>query len=223
MKMKTIAAATLLTSVIAGPSAIAAEGLYISGAINSTTQESFSSRDTGSNTPNVGAAGGPSGTVVDKDTGIGFVGGIGYKKQLTEDFFASVEAFYSAEDADTTTLNNVRVNHVELSATYGADLRLGTNVTDKVSIYGLAGITAHDFDSAISYTFAPPKDNVSGEEWGFTYGGGVEIGLTDRLSTFGEFRLVNDLDFDTPVDRGGVSNTEELDYTTIRTGLRFSF
>ncbi len=223
--MKTIFIATtaLLASVIAGPTCLASEGLYFSGAINSTTQESFSSRNTGSNAPNTGAAGGPSGTVVDKDTGIGFVGGIGYKKQLTEDFFASVEAFYSVEDADTTTLNNVRINHVELNSTYGADLRLGTKVTDKVSLYGLAGMTAHDFDSAISYTFAPPKDNVSGEEWGFTYGGGVEIALTDRLSTFGEFRLVNDLDFDTPIDRGGVSNIEELDYTVIRTGLRFSF
>ena len=223
IEMKLIASAALLTTLISAPAVTAKDGLYISGAINSTTQESFSSRSTGSNAPNTGAAGGPSGTVVDKDTGVGFVGGIGYKKQLTEDFFASVEAFYSAEDADTTTLNNVRVNHVELNATYGADLRFGTNVTDKVSIYGLAGITAHDFDSSISYTFAPPKDNVSDEEWGFTYGGGVEIALTDRLSTFGEFRLVNDLDFDTPVDRGGVSNTEELDYTTIRTGLRFSF
>lgn len=203
--------------------ASANDGLYISGGINSTTQESFQSRNTGSNLPNTGAADGPSGTVVDKDTGIGFVGGIGYKKQLANDFFASVEGFYSTESADTTTINSVKINNVELDSTYGIDLRLGTNVTDKVAIYGLVGATAHDFDSSLSYTFAPPTDFVSDEVWGLTYGGGVEIGLTDKLSTFGEFRLANDLSFDTPVDRGGVLAAEDLDYATIRTGFRFSF
>jgi len=223
MKMKLIASAALLASMTSVPAAFAGDGIYISGGVNSTTQESNSSRNTGSNQPNEGAAGGASGTVVDKDTGIGFVGGIGYKKHLSEDFFASIEAFYSTESADTTTLNNVKINNVELNSTYGVDLRLGTDVTDKVGIYGLAGLTAHDFDSSLSYTFAPPTDFVSEDEWGFTYGGGVEIGLSEQLSTFGEFRLVNDLSFDTPVDRGGIQTDEELNYTTIRTGFRFSF
>ena len=223
MKMKLIAASALLISLSSAPAALAGDGIYISGSINTTTQENNSSRNTGSNQPNVGPAGGASATVVDKDTGIGFVGGIGYKKHLTEDFFASVEVFYSTESAETTTLNNVKVNNVELNSTYGADLRLGTDVTDKVSIYGLAGITAHDFDSSLSYTFAPPTDFVSDEEWGYTYGGGVEISLTEKLSTFGEFRIVNDLSFDTPVDRGGIQADEDLNYTTIRTGVRFSF
>lgn len=203
--------------------ASAADGVYISGGFNSTTQENNQSRNTGSNQPNTGAAGGASGTVVDKETDFGFVAGVGYKKHFTEDFFGSVEVFYSAENVDTTTLNNVKINHVELNSTYGVDFRFGTDVTDKVSIYGLVGATAHDFDSSISYTFAPPKDSVSDEEWGLSYGGGVEIGLSDRLSTFGEFRLVNDLEFDTPVDRGGIQAQEELNYSTIRTGLRYSF
>ena len=223
MKMKLIASAALLASIATAPAAFATDGIYISGSINSTTQENHQSRNTGSNQPNVGPAGGASGTVVDKDTGIGFVGGIGYKKYFSEDFFASVEAFYSTESAETTTLNNVKVNNVELNSTYGVDLRLGTDVTEKVGIYGLAGLTAHDFDSSISYTFAPPEDFVSDEEWGFTYGGGVEIGLTEQLSTFGEFRIVNDLSFDTPVDRGNIQADEDLNYTTIRTGFRFSF
>ena len=218
----------LSTAIIAAPltfaaPAFASDGFYISGGINSTSQSSFSSRNTGSNQPNTGAAGGASGTVLDKDNGIGFVGGVGYKKHISDDFFISAEGFYSEESAETTTLNNVKVNEVELNSTYGADLRLGTDVTDKVAIYGLISATAYDFDSSLSYTFAPPTDFVSDEVWGLTYGGGVEIALNDRLSTFGEFRVAQDLDFDTPVDRGGIATLEELDYTTLRTGLRFSF
>lgn len=216
---------TLITTALislATP-ALAADGLYISGGFNSTTQEQNQSRNTGSNQPNVGPAGGASGTVVDKETGFGFVGGVGYKARVSEDFFISAEAFYSAEDVTTIAINNVKVTQVDLNATYGVDLRFGTDVTDKVAIYGLAGATAHDIDGRISYTFAPPVDEVSETVWGLTYGGGVELAFNDRLSTFGEFRLVNDLSFDTPVDRGAIQSQDELNYATIRTGLRFSF
>jgi len=227
MKTITLLSTAIVLSLSATAPAFAGDaagdGLYVSGALNRTTQESFSSRNTGSNQPNVGAAGGASGTVVDKDTGLGFAVGIGYKKHLSDNYFASLEGFYSTESADTTTLNNVKVNNVELNSTYGADLRFGTDVTDTVAIYGITGITAHDFDSAISYTFAPPTDDVSDEVWGFTYGGGVELGLSKKLSSFAEFRIANDLDFDTPVDRGGVTAEEELNYTTIRTGFRYTF
>jgi len=224
--MKTTSITTtlaLVASLAISAPALAGDGFFISGGINNTTQENNQSRNTGSNQPNMGAAGGPSGTVVDKETGIGFVVGAGYKHRLNEDMFVSVEAFYSTESAETTTLNNVRSNNIELNATYGADLRFGTDVTDKVAIYGLVGATAHDFDSNLSYTFAPPLDFVSDQLWGFTYGGGVEINLTEKLSTFGEFRLANDLSFDTPIDQGGVQTQEDLNYTTLRTGFRFSF
>jgi len=224
--MKTTSITTtlvLVTSLAISAPALAGDGFYISGGINNTTQENNQSRNTGSNQPNVGASGGASGTVVDKDTGIGFVVGAGYKYRFSQDMFASVEAFYSTESAETTTLNNVRSNNIELNATYGADVRFGTDVTDKVAIYGLVGATAHDLDSNLSYTFAPPLDFVSGQVWGFTYGGGVGINLTEKLSTFGEFRLANDLNLDTPVDQGGIQTQEDLNYTTLRTGFRFSF
>ena len=217
-----IIALSLLTFGVSSP-AFAGDELYITGAINSTTQENNQSRDTGSNQPNVGPAGGASGTVVDKETGIGFLLGLGYKKQLTSDFFASVEGFYSLEDVQTTTINNVKVTEVDLESTFGADLRLGTDVTDKVAIYGLIGATAHEIDGRVSYTFAPPVDLINETVWGLTYGGGVEIALSDHITTFGEFRIANDLSFDTPVDRGGIQSSDHLNYTTIRTGLRVSF
>ena len=221
--LSTLASLSIVSILGVSAPAFAGDGIYISGSINSTTQENNHSRNTGSNQPNVGAAGGASNTVVDKETGIGFVGSIGYKKHFTEDFFGSVEAFYSFEDVDTTIINNVLVNNVDLNSTYGVDARFGTNVTDKVAMYGLIGATAYDFDSSLSYTFAPPTEFVSESEWALTYGGGVEIQLNDNWSTFGEFRLSNDLDFDTPVDQGGITSINELNYSTLRSGLRFSF
>jgi len=223
MKTTLITTSLLVALMSLSAPAFAGDGFFISGGINSTTQENNHSRNTGSNQPNVGAAGGPSNTVVDKDTGIGFVGGVGYKQHFGDNFYASLEGFYSTEDAETTVINNVLVNNVALDSTYGADLRLGHDVTDTMSVYGLVSATAYDFDSAISYTFAPPTDFVSESEWALTYGGGIELALTDKLSTFGEFRLAQDLSFDTPTDRGGVTSQNELNYSTLRTGFRYSF
>jgi opacity protein-like surface antigen len=210
-------------SIAASSSALAGDGLYISGGINSTTQEFNHTRNTGSNQPNTGPAGGASASVVDKDTGIGFVGGIGYKQHFANDFYVSLEAFYSTENSDTTILNNVLINQTSLDSTYGGDLRFGTDINDKISIYGLSSLTAFDIDSDLSYTFAPPVNQISNTEWAFVYGGGVEINLNDKISTFGEFRLANDISFDTPVDEGGITSVNELNYSVIRTGLRYSF
>lgn len=201
-----------------------ADGFYVSGAINTTTQEQFQSRDTGTNAPLVGPVGGPSGTVTDKETDIGFALGVGYKKHiLRDDLYIAGEIFYSFENVDTTTLNSVKVNEVSLDSTYGFDVRFGTDVTNKVSVYGLVGATNFDFDSDIGYTFAAPTADASDDEWGFTYGAGVEIKVTRNITTFGEFRLSQDIDFDTPVDEGGVLADEELDYTVLKTGLRYHF
>lgn len=222
-KTKILTAAIAVVPFALSAPAFANDGFFISGGVNSTTQEFNQTRNTGSNQPNVGPAQGASGSVVDKDTSIGFVGGIGYKKHLSNDFFASVEGFYSTENARTTIINNVLVNETELNSTYGVDLRFGTDVTDKVAIYGLFGLSAFDLDTQVTYTFAPPMDLVSQTEWDVVYGGGVEIAFNDRISTFGEFRLTNDVSFDTPTDRGDVTSRNELNYGVIRSGLRFSF
>lgn len=215
-------AAIALTFSSAAPS-FANDGISVFGGFGSTTQEFNQSRNTGSNQPNTGAAGGPSGTVVDKETGVSFFGGVGYKTHLGDDTFVRLDGFYSAEDVDTTIINNVLVNNVELNSSYGGDIKLGYDATDKLGIYGLIGATAFDFDSQISYTFAPPMDAVSETEWALTYGAGVELALSDRISTFGEVRIANDVNFTTPTDKGGVNSNNDLNFTSVRSGLRFSF
>ncbi len=217
-----LSAATALSILYSAP-AFAGDGFSVFGGIGGTTQEFNQSRNTGSNQPNTGAAGGASGTVVDKNTGVNFFGGAGYKTHIGDSIYAQVDGFYSAEDVDTTIINNVLVNNVDINSTYGADLKLGYDVSDRLGVYGLVGATAFDFDSQISYTFAPPMDAVSETEWGLTYGAGLELGLSDQISTFGEVRIANDISFDTPMDRGGVVSENELNFTTVRTGLRFTF
>lgn len=203
--------------------AFAGDGIYVSGGVTATTQENNQTRNTGSAAPNAGPANGPSASVVDKDTGIGFVGAVGYKTHFSNGFFGAVEAFYSTESAETTIVNNVLVNTVELNSSYGVNAQLGHDVTDTLAVYGLFGATAYDFHSQLGYTFAPPMEEVDASEWAFTYGGGVEVKLSERVSTFGEFRISNDLSFETPVDKGGVTSRNELNYTVLRTGIRFSF
>jgi len=117
----------------------------------------------------------------------------------------------------------VKITDLSLNSSYGIDLKLGHNVTDKFAVYGLLGVAQYDFDGAISYTFAPPIDDISSEEAGFVYGGGVEIDFNDRWSTVAEVRLINDLDLTTPIDRGAIQSSDDLEFTVIRSGLKYRF
>ncbi|MAI90767.1 outer membrane beta-barrel protein [Ponticaulis sp.] len=221
---------TYIKTILLGASVLAIAGtaqadtgFFVSGGLNSTTLEQSTSRNTGTNEPNTGPAGGASATVTDQDTGVSvFVSG-GYEYDLGNNFYVSGELFYADEAAETQTLNNVKVTDIELTSSYGLDVKFGHQVTDQFAVYGLIGVSQFEFDGLASYTFADPTDDLSDEEAAFVYGGGVEIDFDDRWSTFAEVRLVNDLEFDTPVDRGGIQAQDELELTIIRTGLKYRF
>ena len=210
-------------SFISASPAFAQTGFYIHGGVNSTTAEQSVSRNTGTNEPTIGPAGGPSISVTDQDTAASVYIAGGYEYRPLPDFFAALELYYADERADTVTLNNVKVTDLQLDTSYGVDLKFGHDVTDKFSIYGLVGVAQYEFDGQVSYTFADPIDDISNEEVAFVYGAGVEVKLTDQVSTLAEFRLTNDFEFDTPVDRGGILSDDELELTTIRAGLKYRF
>lgn len=218
--------AGLSAASLTGLAAAQDSGFYISGGLNSTTSEQGLTRNTGTNLPTdaaTGPANGPSLSTQDQDTGVSLFVGAGYRHDLPNDYFVSVEAFYADESAETLNINNVLVSEVELTESYGIDFRGGLEVTDRFAVYGLLGATNYNFDSNLSYTFAPPTEFVEQDEWALVYGAGVELTLNDRFSTFGEVRLSNDIEFDTPRDRGGVVSDNELDLTVIRSGIRFNF
>lgn len=218
-------AALVLGVAGTGPT-LAGDGIYIGGALGNTNVEQFLSRNTGTNiptSPDTGPANGPSVSAVNEESG--FSGAIlaGYRKDLPNDFFIAGEVFYSVEDVETQVLNNVLVNDFTLNSTHGIDVKSGFQVTDRFAIYGLSGITGYDFDSDVSYTFAPPTEAVSDVEYALTYGGGIEVLLTPKWSTFTEFRISNDVEFDTPKDRGGIVSENELNFSVIRSGLKYFF
>ena len=73
------------TFAIAAAGASHAEGsLFIEGGINSTTVEQSTSRNTGTNEPTTGPAGGPSITVTDRDTGASIYVSGGYEYDFTD-------------------------------------------------------------------------------------------------------------------------------------------
>lgn len=218
-----VALAIPITSLIIAGSATAQSGWYVHGGINSTTFEQSTTRNTGTNGPNVGPAGGASASTTDQDTGASLYIAGGYEFQPFPDSFAAVEVFYADETAETQNINTVKITDVSLNSSFGIDLKLGHNVSDKFAVYGLLGVAQYDFDGAITYTFAPPIDDISSEETGFVYGGGVEIKFNDNWSTIAEVRLTNDLDLATPVDRGAISSSDDLDFTVIRSGLKYRF
>ncbi|MEM9937991.1 MAG: outer membrane beta-barrel protein [Pseudomonadota bacterium] len=214
--------AVALTS-IGVPPAIADSGWYVHGGLNSTTLEQSTDRNTGTDGPTVGPAGGPSLSTVAQDTGTSVYVAGGYQFQPFADGFVAIEAFYADETAETQNLNNVKITDIELNSSYGIDLKLGQSVTDKLTLYGLVGVTQYDFDGQISYTFAPPIDDISSEEAAFVYGGGLELAFSDRWSTVTEVRIANDVEFSTPVDRGGIQSDDQFDYFVLRSGLKYKF
>ena len=221
---KSILSIALLAATV--PVAMADNGFYVSAGVNATTVEQSLSRNTGTNlptSPDTGAANGGSFSTIDQDTGVGaFISG-GYRFEFLDDAFVEAEVFYADETAETENLNSLIISEVELKNSYGLDLHIGKQVTDTFGVYGLMGVAQYEFDVDQSYPFAPPTAFVSAEETAFVYGAGVDIALTDHISTFGEVRLTNDLEYDTPIDQGGVRSINELDLNVIRTGIRYRF
>ncbi|GHF31327.1 hypothetical protein GCM10017044_28560 [Kordiimonas sediminis] len=206
------------SSVVAlSQTSAADDGFYVSGSITATELGHSINRNTGSaDSPSISSN-------VDK-TDVGLRLGVGYKTHVTNDVFVALEGFYSFENATTESLNGMLRSTVELDATYGADLRLGYDITEKFALYALAGITALDFDNDTGYTFAPPMQELSETETAFTYGFGAELQMTDKISLIGEYRITSDVKFTPNPDVvGGFVNKNYLDHNALRLGINYSF
>jgi len=211
------AAVILVSSVVTFSAASAGDGFYVSGGVTATDLSHNINRNTGEfDSSSI------SSTV--SETDIGFRLGLGYKSHVSEDWFVAVEGFYAFESASTESLNGMLVSSLELNASYGGDIRVGYDVSDKFAVYALAGITALDFENNTAYTFAPPLQELSATETGFTYGVGTEIQLSERMSVIGEYRITNDVAFTPNPDRvGELVNDNQIDHGALRLGLNFSF
>jgi opacity protein-like surface antigen len=197
--------------------ASAKDGFYVSGSVTATELGHNINRNTGQmDSPSISS--------FSSETDIGLRLGLGYKRHVSKDVFLAVEGFYSWENAQTESLNGMLRSTLDLEASYGADARIGYDVSDKFAVYGLAGVTFLDFDNDTGYTFAPPMQQLSETEAGFTYGFGAELQVTDRYSIIGEYRITNDVSFTPNPDVvGGFINDNQIDHNALRLGVNFSF
>ena len=218
--MKVTAISAALAAVMG--SAVAADGLYVSGSLSAQTFGHEIERNTEA------GLGAPDQSFVTRteDTGGAFGLALGYEQAINSSFYWGAEVFYNASDASSTNINGVLVTDIDIDSTYGVRGILGTNVTDKVQLYAHAGITQVDFDIENSYTFAPPVTSRSDEETAFSYGVGAAVAVSDAVSVFTEYTQIADVDFNgIPEVAGGTGRVNEntLDLSSVAIGVKFSF
>lgn len=218
--MKTTAIVAALIAVVG--SAATAEGLYVSGSVQGLSYGHEIERNTGATL--VGPD--PSAVTRTEDTGVSIGVALGYEQAINPSLYWGAEVFYNGSDASTRNINGVLVTDVDVDATYGVRGILGTNVTDKVQLYAHAGITQVDFDINNSYTFAPPVTSRSEEDTAFSYGFGAAVAVSDRVSVFGEYTQIADVEFNgIPEVAGGTNrvNPNTLDLSSVALGVKISF
>lgn len=183
------------------------------GTFSHTIEREIGSRDTASITTRT------------EETDIGAGLNVGYRFDLSDDFFVKGELFYQAQDITTRNVNNILITELELNSTYGIKLKSGFNATDKLSIYGFAGQTTLDFDINNSYTFAPPLTNSSADVDEFSVGVGLEYHVSDNWSVGMEYSQLNDVSFD-PIPEVAVPgqiNDNEVDFSALTFGINYTF
>ncbi len=211
-------AALMLGSLGVSVSALAEDGLYAGAKLKSSTFGHELQRNTG-------AADNPSITTFTEETDVAAGVFLGYKMHVTDDAFVAAEVFYNSESASTTNINNMLQTHLELESTYGVNFKAGVDVTEKFSVYGIAGATWLDFDIHNSYPFAPPMRSGSTDEVGLSLGAGFEYQVDGAWSVKGEYVQVLDVNFDPlpEVAIPGKINPNEVDYDSLSIAVSYSF
>lgn len=213
-----IAAGALAIASANISTAAAADGFYVGGQLQSSSFGHTIQRDTSEATS-------PSITSFTEETDVGFGIHAGYKHHITDDAFFAAEVFYNSENAETTNINNMLQTQLELNSSYGVNFKAGVDVTDKFSVFGIAGATALDFDIHNSYPFAPPMRSGDTREVGLSVGAGFEYQLSPQWSVKGEYIQISDLDFDPlpEVAVPGKINPNDVDFDSLKFSISYSF
>ncbi|WP_415902417.1 outer membrane protein [Neptuniibacter sp. QD29_5] len=195
----------------------AGEGFYVGGQIGSTTLGHSIERNTGD--PDAASI-----VTLAEETDVSVGLHLGYKHKVSEDAFVAAEVFYNDESAETTSLNGVLRSELELEATYGINFKAGVELTEKFSVYGIAGATWVDLDTRNSYTFAPPVKSKSDDEVALSLGVGAEYAVNNNWSVKAEYIRVNDTDFDAPKEVVlNQFNPNEAEYDNFNVSLSYYF
>ncbi|WP_189399672.1 outer membrane protein [Arenicella chitinivorans] len=218
MKSIKLAGAASALSILFSNPTFADSGFYIGSHVSNFTVGHSLDRDTGTNTT-------PSILTLAEESDFGLGLNLGYKQQLNEKLYLAGELFYTDQDIQTNNVNNLLRTQLTVNESYGAKIKLGFDITDDFSMYGLIGSTTLDFDIRNSYPFAPPVRQASEDVSEFTFGLGAEYAVTGRFSVTAEYAQFNDAEFD-PIPEVAVPgkiNANELDFSGFTFGLNYRF
>lgn len=219
MKNSTIKLVSLLTLGIAvTATAHGKDGFSIGSVVSNGTFGHTIERNTGSDTS-------PSLTSFTEETDYGFGLTAGYQFHLNDDIFLGADVFYQEQNAETRNINNLLITELTLNESYGIKFKLGVDVTEKFSVYGIVGQTTLDFDINNSYPFAPPVRDGNTDVDEVTFGIGAEYAIADNWSFVAEFNQLNDVSFDPlpEVAVPGKINDNEVDFSALSFGLNYNF
>ena len=213
MKIRALSAALI---AVMG-SVAAADGLYVSGSISALTFGHEIERNRG--TAEL------SSLTRTEETGGSLGVALGYEAAINSSLYWGAEAFYNYSDIDSKNINNGLVTEINVNGTYGVRGILGANVTEALQLYAHAGVTQVDFDVRNSYTFDVPVRTRSDDETAFSYGFGAAVKVSDRVSVFGEYTQVSEVDFDGIAEAPPPNsvNPNSLDLSSVALGVKFSF
>ncbi len=141
--------------------------------------------------------------------GIAGGGFVGYQFGLEKTAFA-VEVDYSLADIDSKLTLNGGTTTAGLDSLLSFSGKLAYSVTDSAAVFLRGGYVIGDFDAGGDLLTEGEK------EGGFVLGFGMEIGLSENLSLYGEYQHQNFGRFDKNVDGKTKINA-------FRAGFRYQF
>jgi len=166
---------------------------------------------------------GSNGTAIIDDLradGIEGGGFIGYQFDFEKTAF-SVELDYSSAAVDAEVASPV----LDYPATVGLNQLLSFTgkfavpVTEAAAVFFRAGYIIGEFEGSAQTQGVSLSG--SDEQGGFVVGAGMEMGLSENLSLYGEYQHQNFGDFLTTIS--GLRIKQEVYINTFRTGLRYQF
>jgi outer membrane immunogenic protein len=130
----------------------------------------------------------------DHDDGIAYGFGIGYDHQVSNKLLLGLEANFEDSTVKECATTGTGSTAVKTCGSLGRDLnvnaRLGYKISDRGTLYALAGYTNLRTKASVTTGIGDPVKSAVNLD-GFRVGAGYEHGISDRIFLKGEYRYSN--------------------------------
>lgn len=158
----------------------------------------------------------------------------GYGHQFANDWFLAAEiegslggGDWSIKEPGTPGNPNGRFQKTSEQESYGAALRGGYVVNDRVLVFGRAGLVRTGFDTQVHYNTAPRLIATDSQtETGYSLGGGVEVGMRGPWHMRADYNFTNYGSYNVLWEDGpnpGRTDESHNSETSLRLGLVYRF